>query len=292
MYARFAELHRSGCFVMPNPWDAGSLACSCASASRPWPRPARVGRGLAGGPTTRLTVEAALAHLREMAAVVAGAGEWRLRGRLRGPAGGRCRQRGQRRDDGCGGALNRRLHRGRGPTALRLRARGRTRARRAPRAGHGQVQRAAHRPLRRLHRRPARAGGDAAPARGLRGRRVRTVCTPPASARGPRLARSCGRYRRSQSTSWSAGTSRRWRTSPPLGVRRISVGGALARAAWTGFLAGGPRDCRRRHDSPGWDRPSRSRTSTPCSRANEALERSIAGTRRRSASDRRVIAST
>ena len=34
----------------------------------------------------------------------------------------------------------------------------------------------------------------------------------------------------------SAERARRWRMSPTLGVRRISVGGALARAAWGGFM--------------------------------------------------------
>ena len=69
MYARFAELHRSGCFVMPNPWDAGSLrllvrlgfpAVATTSSGWAWSR---------GRPDNALTVEAALAHLREMAAV-------------------------------------------------------------------------------------------------------------------------------------------------------------------------------------------------------------------------------
>ena len=69
MYAGFAELHRSGCFVMPNPWDAGSLrllvrlgfpAVATTSSGWAWSR---------GRPDNALTVEAALAHLREMAAV-------------------------------------------------------------------------------------------------------------------------------------------------------------------------------------------------------------------------------
>jgi 2-methylisocitrate lyase-like PEP mutase family enzyme len=68
VYARFAELHQSGCFVIPNPWDAGSLrllvrlgfpAVATTSSGWAWSR---------GRPDNALTVDAALAHLREMAA--------------------------------------------------------------------------------------------------------------------------------------------------------------------------------------------------------------------------------
>lgn len=69
LYARFAALHRSGCFVMPNPWDAGSLALlvrlgfpAVATTSSGW----AWSRGRADNASS---VEAAITHLREMAAL-------------------------------------------------------------------------------------------------------------------------------------------------------------------------------------------------------------------------------
>jgi 2-methylisocitrate lyase-like PEP mutase family enzyme len=68
IYSRFAALHRAGCFVIPNPWDLGSLrllvglgfpAVATTSSGWAWSR---------GRSDNALTVEASLAHLREMAA--------------------------------------------------------------------------------------------------------------------------------------------------------------------------------------------------------------------------------
>ena len=68
MYARFAALHESGCFVIPNPWDLGSLrllvrlgfpAVATTSSGWAWSR---------GRADNAQTVDAALAHFREMAA--------------------------------------------------------------------------------------------------------------------------------------------------------------------------------------------------------------------------------
>jgi 2-methylisocitrate lyase-like PEP mutase family enzyme len=67
--ATFRSLHAAGTFVMPNPWDAGSLrllvhlgfpAVATTSSGWAWSR---------GRPDNGLTLEAALAHFREMAAV-------------------------------------------------------------------------------------------------------------------------------------------------------------------------------------------------------------------------------
>jgi 2-methylisocitrate lyase-like PEP mutase family enzyme len=67
--ATFRSLHGAGTFVMPNPWDAGSLrllvhlgfpAVATTSSGWAWSR---------GRPDNGLTLEAALAHFREMAAV-------------------------------------------------------------------------------------------------------------------------------------------------------------------------------------------------------------------------------
>ena len=66
----FAALHRSGCFVIPNPWDAGSArylqslgfqALATTSAGFAWSH-ARADNGI--------TRDMALAHLREMVAAV------------------------------------------------------------------------------------------------------------------------------------------------------------------------------------------------------------------------------
>ena len=66
----FAELHRAGCFVLPNPWDVGSArylaalgfpAIATTSAGFAWTR---------GRADNGVTLEVALAHLREMSAAV------------------------------------------------------------------------------------------------------------------------------------------------------------------------------------------------------------------------------
>jgi 2-methylisocitrate lyase-like PEP mutase family enzyme len=68
--AEFHRLHSSGCFVMPNPWDVGSArileqmgfpALATTSAGMAW----TLGRGDA-----QVTVDQSLAHLRDIAAAV------------------------------------------------------------------------------------------------------------------------------------------------------------------------------------------------------------------------------
>jgi len=68
--AEFRRLHQSGCFVIPNPWDRGSAiflaslgfkALATTSAGFAW----SVGR-----PDTGVTVEQALAHLKDIAGAV------------------------------------------------------------------------------------------------------------------------------------------------------------------------------------------------------------------------------
>ena len=65
--ARFRRLHSSGCFVMPNPWDAGSArvlermgfeALATTSAGFAW----TLGRA-----DNQVTLDQALAHLRLVA---------------------------------------------------------------------------------------------------------------------------------------------------------------------------------------------------------------------------------
>ena len=68
--ATFHRLHSSGCFVMPNPWDVGSaralerlgfVALATTSAGLAW---------TLGRPDTEVTLEEALDHLRALAAAV------------------------------------------------------------------------------------------------------------------------------------------------------------------------------------------------------------------------------
>lgn len=68
--ARFLQLHASGCFVMPNPWDVGSARIL---ASLGFSALATTSSGLAwtlGLPDNQVTLEDTLAHLRAMAAAV------------------------------------------------------------------------------------------------------------------------------------------------------------------------------------------------------------------------------
>jgi len=67
---RFHELHKSGCFVIPNPWDVGSArileqlgfkALATTSSGFAWTQ---------GRADNHVTLEAALAHLRAMSAAV------------------------------------------------------------------------------------------------------------------------------------------------------------------------------------------------------------------------------
>jgi 2-methylisocitrate lyase-like PEP mutase family enzyme len=63
----FRQLHQSGCFVMPNPWDIGSARLL---AQLGFPALATTSSGFAwslGRPDNHVTVEEALAHLRSIA---------------------------------------------------------------------------------------------------------------------------------------------------------------------------------------------------------------------------------
>ena len=198
MYARFAELHRSGCFVMPNPWDAGSLrllvrlgfpAVATTSSGWAWSRGQAGQRPHGGG--------RAGAPARD-GRRVAGAGERRLRGRLRGPAGRRRRQRGQCRERRVWRGCQSKTPPGTPPhRSSTSRSRSNACARRgrrwtppSPACCSPRAPKASSSAGRTWRRHCA----GSRPTR----RRARTACTRPASARGPRLARSCGPCRRSQ----------------------------------------------------------------------------------------------
>jgi methylisocitrate lyase len=67
MYDRFASLHEAGCFVMPNPWDPGSLRLLVQLG---FPAVATTSSGWAwsqGYPDNAPGLEASLAHFRQMA---------------------------------------------------------------------------------------------------------------------------------------------------------------------------------------------------------------------------------
>jgi len=67
---RFRELHRTGCFVIPNPWDLGSARIL---ASLGFQALATTSSGLAwtlGRRDNQITLDEALAHLRAMASAV------------------------------------------------------------------------------------------------------------------------------------------------------------------------------------------------------------------------------
>jgi len=69
--ATFFQLHQSGCFVIPNPWDVGSAR---ALASLGFQALATTSAGYAwstGAPDHGVTLQPMLAHLREIAASVA-----------------------------------------------------------------------------------------------------------------------------------------------------------------------------------------------------------------------------
>jgi methylisocitrate lyase len=68
--ARFRQLHESGCFVMPNPWDTGSARLL---AQMGFPALATTSSGFAwslGRPDNHVTLEEALAHFRTISAAV------------------------------------------------------------------------------------------------------------------------------------------------------------------------------------------------------------------------------
>ena len=70
MTNRFRELHESGCFVIPNPWDVGSARLL---AQMGFPALATTSSGFAwtlGRPDNHVTLDEALAHFRAISAAV------------------------------------------------------------------------------------------------------------------------------------------------------------------------------------------------------------------------------
>jgi methylisocitrate lyase len=230
----FARLHESGCFVLPNPWDPGSArylaalgfsSLATTSAGFAWSR---------GRPDNGVTLEAALAHFAEIAVAV----EIPVNADFEGgfavePAGVAANVR-RAIETGIAGVS---LEDSTGDPAAPLHdfalSRERVQAARAAVRGTGVLLVArsegfiAGRPdldetIRRLVA-YAEAGADCLYAPGLRTpEQIRAVV----SAVAPKPLNVLV---------WSDFTTVAELAS--LGVRRISVGGALARAAWGGFMA-------------------------------------------------------
>ena len=123
---RFRELHRSGCFAIPNPWDIGSArylqhlgfkALATSSAGFAFSR---------GLPDNGVPRDMMLAHIRELVEATALPVNADFENGLRRRAGGRGGKRAALRRDGRGGSLDRGFDERRGAVALRSRACGRS----------------------------------------------------------------------------------------------------------------------------------------------------------------------
>ena len=233
--ATFRKLHQSGCFVLPNPWDVGSAralqhlgfkAVASTSAGFAW----SIGKA-----DNRVTLEDVLQHLTELC----GATDLPVNADFEGgfaheaeKVGGQCRARGQ--DRRCR-TVDRGFHRRRRKAALRARPRDRAHQGGAGRDRCRQQRRAADRPLRRLSGRPRRSRHGDRPAQGLCGCRRGLPLRARHQDQGTDLGGREGRAPKAGQSS-----DRRLRAvgegSGRLGVRRISVGGSLARTAWAGFM--------------------------------------------------------
>ncbi len=234
--AAFHLLHSAGCFVMPNPWDAGSArALGTDGLQGAGDNQCRAGldvgsRGRPGHPRAGARASTCRRRRRERA------GERRFRRRLRGRSAA---GRGER-EVGCADGDRRALDRG----LLGRRCRSALRAR--PCRGADQGRETSDR--RKWH------GGP--PHRTIRG--VRAAGGPTStrrsggSARTPKRAPTASTLRGSNSLEHVTAIVSAVSPKPVnllinapfstveeaarLGVRRISVGGTLARTAWGGFL--------------------------------------------------------
>jgi methylisocitrate lyase len=230
----FAELHRAGCFVLPNPWDVGSArylvslgfpAIATTSAGLAWSR---------GRPDNGVTLDTALVHLREMSAAVGVPVNADFEGGFAVTPDGVAENVRRAAGTGIAGLS---IEDSTGDAAAPLHdfalAVERVRAARAALAGTGVLLVARSEghlvgradldeTVRRLVA-YSEAGADCLYAPGVRTRDeivaiVRAVAPKPVNV-----------------LVWTDFTT--VAELAALGVRRISVGGALARAAWGGFMA-------------------------------------------------------
>jgi 2-methylisocitrate lyase-like PEP mutase family enzyme len=235
--AAFRRLHDSGCFVLPNPWDAGSArylqglgfkALATTSSGAAWSL---------GAPDNGITLEMAIAHVRSLAAASDLPLNADFESGFAADAEGVARNVARCLETGVA-ALSIEDSTGDGarplyelPEAvLRLRAARAAIAAAAPDAllvGRAECFLTGHPdPLREAVRRLqayAAAGADVLYAPGV-SRREDIAALVAAVAPKPVNVLALGAMKLTVAD--LAG----------LGVRRISVGGALARAAWGGFL--------------------------------------------------------
>lgn len=233
---RFHDLHRSGCFVIPNPWDVGSARIL---AQLEFPALATTSAGLAwslGRQDNHVSLDAALAHMRSIADSVDLPVSADFEGGFAIEPDGVTANVARAAETGIAGLS---IEDSTGDPASPLfefdlaLARVKAARRAIDRGGTGVLLTArsegfiSGRPdldetIRRL-RAYADAGADCLYAPGIRDRDaiaalVRAVAPKPVNV-----------LVGSDFTTVE--------DLAALGVRRISVGGALARAAWTGFLA-------------------------------------------------------
>ena len=241
----FRALHASGCFVMPNPWNVGTARylpgsrlqgagdhergpCLRARASgrrqsrattcsRIWPSssPRPTCRSTPISRTASRMIPTGVAENVPLCV-----------------------------ETGVAGLSIEDFDRRPGQSALRFRSLRRAREGRARRDRQGRRRLVLAAPRRRLSGRPARSRRDDPPAQGLRGGRCRLPLCPRASGRASRSRRPSRPVAASRSTSSKSGALGFTVSDlAALGVRRISVGGTIARVAWTAFI-------RRRRRSP------------------------------------------
>ena len=236
--ARFAELHEgSGCFVIPNPWDVGSTKYLASLGFKALATTSAGAAFAAGLPDGGMTRKAVLAHIAELVAATDlpfnadyEAGFAATLEELHDSVA-RCIGAGVAGfsiEDYTGDAPRRSMAFRRRPSGSAPPARRSTPPASgccSPRAAKrccAAIPTGSNEALRRL----------SAYARGGRRRALRAG---PAQRRGGRR----GRARRRATAGQCAGASRRGSPSgqlEDLGVRRVSVGGSLARAAWGGFM--------------------------------------------------------
>ncbi len=238
--ARFKELHRSGCFVIPNPWDVGSAvylqslgfqALATTSSGFAWTQ---------ARPDGAMDVEAVLAHTAAVSAAVEVPLNVDFEAGYAADAQGVAANVGRAVEAGASG-VSIEDARGHGPDPLysleeaveRLKA-----ARRAIDQTGSDVL-LTGRAEGYLHGRPdlddavrrltayAEAGADCLYAPGIR-TRAEIIAVVEAVAPKPVNVLM----------GWPG-----WKTAEmeAMGVRRISVGGALARTAWGGFMRAAER---------------------------------------------------
>ena len=199
----FRDLHREGCFVIPNPWDAGSARLLAELGFAALATSSGAAAGVLGRRDGEITRDEALAHAR----AIVQATDLPVAADLENGFGDAPEDAALTIRLAGGSRAGRRLDRGfrrrARPAHLRFRACGRAHRRR----GRGRAQPAvpvhADGALRELPARQARPGRHDPPPAGLSRRPVPTCCSRRCCPTWRRCA-PCARRWTSPSTSWSA----------------------------------------------------------------------------------------